>query len=54
MKNTQKNNNQQYWYVTEIYTCVLCGVEHKNRYRVYEKPIEPTFIRDTACSQHFI
>ena len=53
-----KTDKQSYWYKTEIEYCVLCGIEHKDRYRVYDKPkpkdpgkrIE---VKEFACGIHF-
>ena len=47
-------SNPQYWYITEIESCVICGVEHKDRYRVYDKPQFSINWKDSACGQHFI
>ena len=45
---------QKYWYVTDIYACVLCGKEKRYRYRVYIKPENSTNWKDDACPTHFI
>jgi len=49
------SKKQKYWYRTDIYACVLCGREHKYRYRVYDtpKPKNTIFWFDDACSTHF-
>lgn len=47
-------NKKKYWYVTEIYACVLCGHEKKHKYRVYEKPINKIIWHDDVCATHFI
>ena len=41
--------DKQYWYVTEIKTCILCGHVKKNRYRVYEKPESNKIYSDYPC-----
>jgi len=45
----------KYWYVTEIKSCVLCGVETINKHRVFEKPNNQERIKwqDTGCHTHF-
>lgn len=43
----------KYWYVTEIYACVLCGREIKSKYRVYIKPDRSIIWHDDACHNHF-
>lgn len=47
-------SKQTYWYVEDIYACVLCGKEHRYRYRVYKKPENKINWKDDACPQHFI
>jgi len=49
-----KNKKQKYWYVTDIYCCVLCGYEKKYRYRVYEKPEFKINWHDDVCAEHFM
>lgn len=60
-KNKTKNNKHKnhhrkpnYWYVTTIRACVLCGRENTSKYRVYEKPKTSIIWQDDACSTHFI
>lgn len=45
---------QKYWYVTDVYACVLCGGESKYKHRVYVKPVMSINWSDTACDYHFI
>lgn len=45
---------KKYYYVTEIEYCVLCGVEHKRRDRVKEKPEVSIKFIEFACDEHFI
>ncbi len=52
MKKIKKE--QKYWYVQDVYSCVLCGKERKYRYRVNKKPEFPINWKDDACPTHFI
>lgn len=45
---------QKYWYVEDIYACVLCGKETRYRYRVSEKPENKINWKDDACPTHFL
>lgn len=45
---------KKYWYRTEIQMCVLCGVERKDRYRVYDKTQSGVYASEMACDIHFI
>jgi hypothetical protein len=62
MKNT-KNEKQcaihdvskrKYWYVTDVYTCVLCGRVKRYKQRVYNESEKETKYIDEACGEHFM
>ena len=47
-----------YWYFTEVVSCVLCGKETRNKERRYtpkpDNPSERTVWREDACHNHFM
>lgn len=45
---------KQYWYKTDIDVCVICGIETKDRSRVYKKEESGTLYNETVCWSHFI
>jgi hypothetical protein len=51
------SNKGKYWYLVEIWSCVLCGKEKKIRERQYTpKPKDPsmrTVWHEDACYEHF-
>lgn len=51
-KTSVKRSN--YWYLTEVKYCVLCGREKKSRERVYDKEKSGTVFTEFACDEHFI
>lgn len=44
---------KKYWYRTDIDTCVLCGKEIRNKYRVYVENEKGLHVRENACWEHF-
>ena len=48
----------KYWYQTDVYVCVLCGIEKKYKHRVYvPKPERYEFryiMHDDVCPEHFM
>lgn len=52
----QLTKARKYWYVTETTTCVLCGKEKKDKFRVYTmpKPEQKHTFKDYACGEHFM
>ena len=58
MKKKENNKNllkeKKYWYLQEIYTCVLCGHEKVIRTRVHNEKEKGRKFFENACSEHFI
>lgn len=51
MNNIEK---PKYWYLTTIESCVLCGVEHKYRERVFSIELKGISWVEYACPGHFM
>jgi len=55
----QQKKTGDYWYLTTIYECVLCGHETKYRERIYDRPkprdrSDRIIYRQDACHGHFL
>ena len=45
---------RKYWYATDVYTCVLCGIEKRYKERVYNESEKTTKYIEEACGEHFM
>lgn len=52
MKTLEKNTKKKYWYLTEVYCCVLCGKETKYKNRVYRIEEKGVKWLDDLCWEH--
>jgi hypothetical protein len=43
---------KKYWYKTNIYVCVLCGIEKKHKTRVYSEKEKGIVLHDDICWEH--
>ena len=49
-----KKIKRQYWYITDVDYCVICGSEMRYKHRVYIKPHSSINWIERACNHHYL